>query len=83
MEVFSDPMASRGAETASIRIHFETLFSSGVMRIVQDYRENSVLVGFSKVGGLWVFLGNLFVILFGCSILRTILGMTLNILPSH
>jgi len=79
MEVFSDPKASQGAEMASIRIHIR---DSPTLRVVQDYRENSVLGGFSKIGGLWAFLGGAFATMFGSSILRTVLGMRLGLLPS-
>jgi len=79
MEVFSDPKASQGAEMASIHIHIR---DSPTSRVVQDYRENSVLGGFSKIGGLWAFLGGAFATMFGSSILRTVLGMRLGLLPS-
>jgi len=37
-------------------------------RIIQEYRDRSVLKGFSTVGGLWTFLGGVFAFLFGKSI---------------
>jgi len=79
MEVFSDSKASQGEEMASIRIHFR---DSPALRVVQDYRENSVLGGFSKIGGLWAFLGGAFATIFGSSILRTVLGMRFSLLIS-
>jgi len=80
LEVFTDPQSSQGAEMASIRIHVDDE-DVKVIRVVQDYRENSVLSGFSKVGGLWAFLGGVFATIFGTSILRTVLGMMLSLLP--
>jgi len=75
MEVFSDPKASQGAEMASIHMHYDGPRS---YRVIQDYRESSVLIGFSKVGGLWAFLGGVFATIFGSSILRIVLGMVLS-----
>jgi len=80
MEVFSDSKASQGAEMASIRIH--PTYPLLGYRVVQDYRENSVLGGFSKIGGLWAFLGGAFATIFGSSILRTVLGMRFSLLLS-
>ena len=77
MEVFSDPKTSQGAEMGSIRINRQ---HPAIYRVVQDYRENSVLGGFSKVGGLWAFLGGAFATIFGSSILRTLLGMLSSLL---
>ena len=76
MQIFTDPKASQGAEMASIRIH---LHDSPIKRVVQDYREISVLNAFSKVGGLWAFISGLFATIFGSSILRTVLGMVLSL----
>jgi len=79
MEVFTDSKVSQSAEMASIHVHVHDLPTH---RVVQDYRENSVLGSFSKVGGLWAFLGGAFATIFGCSILRTVLGMSLSLLSS-
>jgi len=68
----SDPQASssalisRAPDIATLRIIPLVDFSD--WRIVQDYRDKSVLKGFSTVGGLWTFLGGIFAFLFGKSI---------------
>jgi hypothetical protein len=43
-------------------------------RIIQDYREKSILGGLSSVGGLANLFGVLFVVLFGSSLLRLLFG---------
>lgn len=42
--------------------------------IVQDYRQQSVLNGFSNVGGLWTFLNGIFAMIFGSSMLLLLFG---------
>ena len=43
-------------------------------RIVQDYREKTVMRGFVTMSGLWTFFNGFFMIFFGSSILMVIFG---------
>jgi hypothetical protein len=44
------------------------------IRIIQDYRERTVLKGFSDIGGLWTIIAFIFGALFGSSLLRVAFG---------
>ncbi|CAA7268416.1 unnamed protein product [Cyclocybe aegerita] len=44
-------------------------------RIIMDYRDKSVIGGFSTVGGLWAFLSGIFTAIFGTSLMRIIFGV--------
>ena len=59
---------------ASIRILSPNDFSN--WRIIQDYRERSVLKGFAVVGGLWTFLCGVFAMIFGPSLMQILFGMS-------
>ncbi len=77
--VSTDPMAStsplitRAPDIATIRIISQT--DTTEWRIIQDYRDKSALSGFASVGGLWSFLGGIFAVIFGTSILQIVFGM--------
>jgi len=62
----------QGPEYATLRI--SPVIDMRYKRTVQEYKENSVLSGVASIGGLWTFLGGLFAILFGSSIIRTLFG---------
>ena len=40
----------------------------------QDSRENSLINGFSEIGGLWTFLSGIFAVVFGISLMRVLFG---------
>jgi hypothetical protein len=44
------------------------------IRIIQDYRERTVLKGFSDIGGLWTIIAFIFGAIFGSSLLRVAFG---------
>ena|SRR6266540_1382781 len=67
------PTIVRAPDVSTLRI--VTPYQFGEWRIVQQTRDKSVLNGFGSVGGLWTFLGGIFTILFGTSIMRIIFGM--------
>ena len=76
--VSTDPMAStsplitQAPNIATIRIISQIDITG--WRITQDYRDKSALSGFASVGGLWSFLGGIFAVFFGASILQTVFG---------
>jgi hypothetical protein len=80
-QVMADPIAGpspssripRAPDIGTIRISYADFFSD--WKIVQDHRENTVLNGFSAVGGLWAFLGGAFTMLYGSSLMRVLLGI--------
>jgi len=58
--------------TASLLIFPRIGFSD--LKILQDYRDKSILKGFSSVGGLWTALALFFGALFGSSLVRVVFG---------
>jgi hypothetical protein len=77
--VSTDPIASKfslitqAPDIATIRIISQA--DTSEWRIVQDYHDKSALKGFANVGGLWAFLGGVFAVFFGISILQIVFGM--------
>jgi hypothetical protein len=63
---------ARSPDVANIRILSPNDFSN--WRLIQDYRERSVLKGFAVVGGLWTFLCGVFAMVFGPSLLHLLFG---------
>ena len=59
--------------TASLTIYPGADFSR--VKVVQDYRDKSILKGLSAVGGLWTFIAFIFGSLYGSSLVRVFLGM--------
>ncbi|KAF9017242.1 hypothetical protein BDZ89DRAFT_1074931 [Hymenopellis radicata] len=55
-------------DTATLRLYMQADFTS--WRFESDYREKSVWVGLSAVGGFWTSLNGFFALLFGTSLLR-------------
>ncbi|KDR70549.1 hypothetical protein GALMADRAFT_877982 [Galerina marginata CBS 339.88] len=72
--VYPDPSLTvlRGEDISTIRLFVHD--DASPFRTVADYRENSVLDGFSAVGGLWTTLSGIFAILFGGSLFHLITG---------
>jgi len=76
--VLPDPLAQtsllipNSAEISTIRLTVQNDYSD--WKILQDYREKSILNGFASVGGLGTFLGGLFAIVYGSSIVRILFG---------
>ena len=74
VQVFNDPgrrPIPRAPEIGTLRISTSV---NTDLTIIQNYREKSVLSGFSSVGGLWAFIGGVFAWLFGTSLIRVLLG---------
>jgi len=67
---YQEPPSSN--DTASLLIIPWTGFSD--IKVIQDYRDKSVLKGLSSVGGLWTFLGFIFGALFGSPLVRVAFG---------
>ena len=59
--------------TASLTIYPRTDYSR--VKVVQDYRDKSILKGLSAVGGLWTFIAFIFGALYGSSLVRVYFGM--------
>jgi hypothetical protein len=76
--MFTDPKAGisplipRSLNTSTFRVFVQDDASEWITTV--DDRNESVLNGFSRVGGLWAFLGGVFTILFGTSLLRILCG---------
>ncbi|PPQ65421.1 hypothetical protein CVT24_011502 [Panaeolus cyanescens] len=73
--IVPDPLVALDPPAFNTSANFATfrLFVShdtGEVRIVQDSREESVLGGFSALGGLWTFLGGIFAMFFGTSLMK-------------
>ena len=70
---YPDPAAAfTGSNLSSLNIFWQDNY--GELSFVQDYRENSVIAGFSSVGGLWTAFSGLFAIIYGASMLHTFYG---------
>jgi len=78
INIFSDPRAGasplipRSLNTSTFRVFLQDDPSEWIT--ISDAREESVLAGFSRVGGLWAFLCGVFTVYFGTSLLRIICG---------
>jgi len=79
LNVFTDPKAGisplipRSLNTSTFRVFAQDDPSEWI--IILDERDESVLSGFSRVGGLWAFLSGVFTAFFGTSLLRILCGM--------
>jgi hypothetical protein len=69
----TSPLITQAPNIATIRIISQT--DTSEWRIFQDYHDKSALKGFASVGGLWSFLGGIFVVIFGTSILQIVFGI--------
>jgi len=66
---YADPNSTipRGENISTLRVFIQP--DNGLeFRIISDYRDNSVVDGFSAVGGLWTTLSGIFAVLFGGSL---------------
>ena len=72
MGIYPDPSSniSRSENISTIRLLFVDVPET---RVIMDYTDNSVIDGFSAVGGLWTALTGIFAILFGA---RSLFGTT-------
>lgn len=80
--VWPDPRASgdspseiipKGPSIGTLRISLQD--AQAEFRILQEYRERSILRGLASVGGLWTFIGGVFSALFGSSLMRLFFGL--------
>jgi len=71
----TSPLITRASDVATIRII--PLKTAADWRIVEEYRDRSVLKGFSTVGGLWTFFSGIFVALFGSSLSMVVFSASL------
>ena len=77
--VITDPLVPESLfiphahDIATLRVSLQKPISFE-QKMIQDYRNHSVLQGFSAVGGLWTSLTLIFVVMFGNSIGRIISG---------
>ncbi|TFK69639.1 hypothetical protein BDN72DRAFT_840127 [Pluteus cervinus] len=76
IHVFNDPLQAdviqRGPDIGTVRIAYRDFFTD--WEVIRDQHNNTVLKGLSDVGGLWSFLGGVFVWFFGSSLLRVLRG---------
>ena len=81
INVFPDPKAGisshipRSLNTSTFRVFVQDDASEWIT--IADARDESVLNGFSRVGGLWAFLWGVFTVIFGTSLLRILCGKAL------
>ncbi|KAF5315339.1 hypothetical protein D9619_007482 [Psilocybe cf. subviscida] len=70
---YHDPFAGPfDPDVSTLRLFLQDNWSE--TRIIQDYRENSVIVGLANVGGLWTTFSGIFAIFFGASMLHILYG---------
>lgn len=69
---FASDMIPRGPGIGTIRISLQN--TRAEYKLLQEYRDKSILRGFASVGGLWTFLGGLFSVFFGSSLMRFFFG---------
>ncbi|KJA20333.1 hypothetical protein HYPSUDRAFT_816951 [Hypholoma sublateritium FD-334 SS-4] len=70
---YPDPFATfNGSTLSTLNIFAQDNY--GEVNFLQDYREKSVIGGFSSVGGLWTAFSGIFAILFGASMLHIFYG---------
>ena len=78
INVFTDPKADispmipRLLNTSTFRVFLQDDPSEWIT--ISDARDESVLAGFSRVGGLWACLCGIFTVYFGTSLLRIVCG---------
>ena len=58
----------RAPEISTLRTF--AMIDSSECVFTQDNRENSVINGFSNIGGLWTFISGIFAAVFGSSLMR-------------
>jgi hypothetical protein len=69
----------RAPEISTLRTF--AMIDSSERVFTQDSRENSVINGFSEIGGLWTFISGIFIVVFGSSLMRVLFGGFAH--PSH
>ena len=62
----------RAPEISTLRTF--AMIDSSECVFTQDNRENSVINGFSNIGGLWTFISGIFAAVFGSSLMRVLFG---------
>ncbi|KAF5315033.1 hypothetical protein D9619_007477 [Psilocybe cf. subviscida] len=72
MATYPDPLVAFNKDVSTLRLFWQDNWSE--TRIIQDYRESSVIAGFANVGGLWTTLSGIFAIIFGASMLQILYG---------
>lgn len=86
INVFTDPKAGissmipRLLNTSTFRVFLQDDPSEWIT--ISDARDESVLAGFSHVGGLWACLCGVFTVYFGTSLLRIVCGKNSYTVPS-
>ncbi|KAF9446638.1 hypothetical protein P691DRAFT_761439 [Macrolepiota fuliginosa MF-IS2] len=75
--VFPDPNTiSHRNNTSSLQVFIpQKDLRTQKYQVKQEYRDNSVVTGFSVLGGLWTFLNGTFAIIFGSSLLLVLFGI--------
>ncbi len=68
------PLVPRGANISTLRVWTPLVLGYIQTVLIQDYRDASVVTGFSAVGGLWTSLSGIFTLLFGASMLHILYG---------
>jgi len=80
--LFSDPLGQHwtlsperptGPNISTLAL-YSTSYVSRNPRIIQDYRDKSVVDGLANLGGLWSFVCGVFSTVFGCSVIRVLFG---------
>ena len=69
---YPDPDVTFNPDFGTLRLYSQDSWAE--TRVVQDYRESSVIAGFASVGGLWTTFSGIFAILFGASMLQILYG---------
>ncbi|KAJ3567757.1 hypothetical protein NP233_g6153 [Leucocoprinus birnbaumii] len=67
------PPALQNSQSASIKVIFDVLTRD--ISVEQAAVENTVLAGFSFVGGVWTFINELFGLVFGCTVGFILFGL--------
>jgi len=57
------------------------MIDSSERPFIQDNKENSIISGFSQIGGLFTFLSGIFTVGFGISLMRVLFGRFTHPLP--
>jgi len=79
-QILPDPLAEfipfipRSPDISTIRLINRNVHDWSDWHITQDDRQKSVIAGLASVGGLWTSVGGLFLIVFGTSVFRILLG---------
>jgi len=69
----------RSPEISTLRTF--AMIDSSERVFIQDSRENSIINGFSQIGGLWTVLSGIFAVVFGISLMRVLFGTFIHLLP--